>query len=677
MATPVDQLQVPPELLQADPSILFEPEPPQDSDVVFDVADLLLTEEEEEELVKDTLSKVDKGHEARKPLEDDWRIWRLQYENRLTREDTSDDWESDIDIPITFERSTAIVARIVNPIVQEDPIYTAKPRPTMGLDQNAIFAAQLEPYMDWTVEDWKMTSFCEQALIHSHIFPFSVVKVPFIKQTRTIQEWVRKLDPMTGQIQQVLEPREYVIREGAIPEVCNPETVCWWPLRSPSVDAAEMVWHTVFMAPHEVKAEVRRGFFKDRLSKLKLVDRGASDTAPGNDPDAKMANLGPTHYEIVEVYRSWEKRSEAEAQDGSLVEQSEVYEIILWIDRESKTLLRAIHNPFADYQRPFFFYAWEERLNELIGRSLCQRLEDIHRAISASFNQRLEAGALANATSWATDDDDFADAYEDRKIRPGEITRLTSMPREHLMEMKLSQPFSQLPELESMLEMHADKAMGTNAYTFGIEQIERPTATGQTKLMQEGQMPLFGKLRRFRDFLAEIMYAVLSRHKQMYPNGSRYWVRDEGGNLQERVMEFPLGPIDMRVVIEIKASEAAWDKNAQKQDAIALVDRLKDSYTVLGGMIQQAAMPSPSAPAMLKMALGFAEALRRLLKTFEVPQVDALVPDFSQEVLGGQLLFQQITQLQGQLQTLVAGLGGVPGGPGNALPPGQGGQGPA
>ncbi len=671
MATPVEQFQ--PDTLGGG---MPPPEPPEETALVYEVASIPLSEDEESRLVKDTMGIVQKGDDAFRPLKEKLKTSRLQYESRLSREDTADDWESDVDIPITYERCSALNARVVNPILQEDPIYTAKPRPDLNINENAVFAQRLEPYMDSIVDTWKFPEFCDDALVQAETTYTAIVKVPFVRQTRSIKEWVRKVDPYTGMETSVLEEREYVIREGAIPEVCHTEDVCWWPARSPDVNACQAIWHTIYMAPHEVRNEIKNGFFLDRYEQLRLVDRRASDTAPAGNPDSRLAVLEPTHYEIKEVYRTWEKRSQVELEDGTLSSNVETHEIIVWIDAGSETLLRAVYNPFSEYHRPFFFFPWERRLNELIGFSLCERMEDIHRAVSASFNQRLEAAALANAVAWGTDDDDLADMFEDKKIRPGQVNRLTGMPKEHLMEMKLSQPYTQLPQLEEMLEMHADKVVGTNAYTFGIEQIERPTATGQTKLMQEGQMPLSAKVRRFRDFLAEIMYCVLARHKQMFPHGSRYWTRDENGNLREDVMEFPLGPIDLRVAVEIKASEAAWDKNAQKQDAVALLDRLKDSYTVLGGMVQAAAMPSPAAPAMLKMAVGFSAALRNLLVTFEVPNVEELVPDLQQEVLGGQFLFQQLqalAQQNAQLQTALLGPGGVPAGPGL---PGGGGEGP-
>ncbi len=629
---------------------------PSDTPLIFAVAELPLSPEDEEALVTDSLKKVEQAYDEQQPLLEDWATARRQYENRLSREDMSDDWESDLDIPLTFERAQAIVARIVNPIVQEDQIYVAKPRPEQ-IDYNTSISQVLEPYMDSVCDSWNVAQFCEDVLVDGVIYPFAVVKVPFVRETRLVRPTV----VVGGQLT-LGPPEEVVVREGAYPEVCEPEDVWWYPVKSPTVDKTAMIWHRIWMAPHEVKAEIRAGRFRDVYPDLELTQR-PSPTAPDNSPEKRTSQGEATHFEILEIYRAYDVEKEESDDEGNLVATRETVEIILTVDRTSKKVLRACYNPFADHTRPFFFWWWERKKGSLIGKSMCERLEDMHRGVSASFNQRLEMGALCNANAWATDDDDFADAMEDRKIRPGEVVRLPSgLPREHLMELKLSQPYSQLPELESNLERHADMSVGTSNYTFGIEQVERPTATGQVKLMQEGQMPLFSKLKRFREFLAEIMYAILSRHQQMYPNGSKFWVRTPNGQLVEQVMAFPTDPLDLHVVIEIKASEAAWDKNAQKQDAVALADRMEKAYSVLSGMVMQASQPTPAAPAMLKMALGYSQVMRNLLTTFEQANIDVLIPDLQQEVLGGQILFQQIQLLaaqNAQLQAAIAGSGGL------------------
>lgn len=678
MMPPPDPAQQQPANTQAVPDIDFN----------WEVVHLKLSADEEAVIADDLLKKIATAEYERQPLVDEWDEHKRQYEGRLTREDVSDDWESDIDIPITYERSSSVKARMVNPIIQQDPIFSCRQRKPDFRE----LAEEAEEYIDYLTDtNYNVRKIADEALVDSHIYPYTVVKVGFTEEVKTSREWVIEdvevpveeelLDPMSGEYVTVkilatkkagkLVERQFKVKDGAYPEVCDPRDVIWYPLTAPDVDAAELICHTFFMSAHQIKHEIESEFFRDVFDKLKTTDEYAPEheEEANSDMETSLKEVSGARYKIREIYAIRDMKVK-----GSKKNQPQ--EIIIWIDDASKTVLRAVYNFFSDYKRPFVFYQWEPRKNSLFGHSFCFRLNHLHKAISASVNQRLEAATLANAVAWFTDDDDFADEVENRKIRPGEVLRGTGMPQDHLMELKLSQPYSQLPELENYLERHADMSVALNQYSFGIEQVERPTATGQVRLIEEGQQPLFSKLEAFREFLVEILWVVLSRHKQFFPKGSTYYVttKDETGKdiVEERAFIFPAGLLEEKIRVETKASTSALNKSARKQDAVALADRMEKSYQVLMGLIGQAATPSPVAPAAMKLAQSYQEVMKQLLDEFGVQNSDVVNPDLSQEVLGGQLLIQQIQQLAQQNQQLVATIGQLTGQANPGLPPGAG-----
>ena len=665
----------------------YVPMPADEINFNWDAVQLKLPKAEEEAMVNDLLGKIETAEYERKPLVEEWDEHKRQYDGRLTREDISDGWESNIDIPITYERSSSVKARMINPIIQQDPIFSCKPRKP----NDRAVAAECEEYIDYMTDTvYNVRKIAEQAMTDAHIYPYAVVKVGFVDEVTVSKEWIvgdvdvpseeMLLDPSTGEYVPVkitktikageLAERVYQSKKGAYPEVCDPRDVVWYPLTAPDLDAAEIVCHTVWMSSHQIKREIASEFFRDVYDKLKPSgeSRPSEEEESTSGMETSVREVSGARFKVREIYAIRDVKAQGSRKNAP-------QEIILWVDDASKTVLRAVYNFFSDHQRPFVFYQWEPRKNSLFGHSFCFRINHLHKAISASINQRLEAATLANSNAYYTDDDDLADELENRKVRPGEVLRGTGMPQDHLMELKLSQPMSQLGELESLLERHADMTVALNQYSFGIEQVERPTATGQVKLIEEGQQPLFAKLDDFREFLVEILWVILYRHRQFFPTGSTYYVTLQDGTMEERMFLFPQGLMEDKVRVETKASTAALNKAARKQDAVALADRMEKSYTVLMSLLGAAGQPSPIAPAALKLAVSYQEVMKQLLDEFDVQNSDIVNPNLEQEVLGGQLLMQQIQELgmqnQQLQQTLQQVLGQISGG----LPPGAGGPG--
>jgi hypothetical protein len=225
-----------------------------------------------------------------------------------------------------------------------------------------------------------------------------------------------------------------------------------------------------------IKGRVRAGIYDK-----KDLDSDILDVL--GDPDAererllqlterrgKNIDLDDTakQFEICEAYLKWE-----------VDKNEEPVEIIVTFEKSSMLILRAIHNYHHSYKRPFVTHEYKKVQGSIFGVPLTYILEPLHVARSASVNQRLDAASKANELIIGVPVNTGDTIKQvDRDTLRASIIEIDAK-KDEVHEFKLSQPFTQLPELEQQLETEADKLSALSDYSFGNEQIDRPTATGQ------------------------------------------------------------------------------------------------------------------------------------------------------------------------------------------------------
>jgi hypothetical protein len=244
-----------------------------------------------------------------------------------------------------------------------------------------------------------------------------------------------------------------------------------------------------------------------------------------------------------------------------------------------------------------------------------------------------------------------------------------------------------LPELEGILQTEADKLSNLSDYSFGQEQIDRPTATGQISIIEESKQPQYMMLERFRASMAVCAKHVLARYRQFYPEGLQFYTMQEdpeGMQMVEQFFQWPEGAIERDVIIETKVSSASMSKSLRKQELVALLDKLTQYYDKLMQLAMAATDPmNPSAMIAAILMNGLYTAMNDMLIEFEVGKKDALNPQLMEVTQVAkqiqqqmQQLMQQVNQLGAQnqqLQSANAELQGIPS-QGQGVPPQAGPQ---
>jgi len=596
--------------------------------------------------------------------------WVKQSNSRRKRKDATAR-DANIDMPLTRQRMMQNSARLLNPIFQQDPIFVTKARNPAAED----ISRAVEKVIDYISDQIDYRTVCDEWVEQFQTFPFGVVKTPFIHEEERIVRWQELSDEMgmpdyedynnrkmdgqkvtarksdDGSERLFVEVDDsVVIRSGVYPEVVPFEDF-FVPMCSKDVRTADWVMHRIWMTKKQIEEQVRKGVYNKKDGDCDVLEMMGDPKSERErlikfEPDDKSGSMEEEtskQYEIMEAYLKWK------------VGGGDPTEIIVSFDRESGAILRCIYNFYHSYRRPFVEHCYKKNQGSILGTPLTYILEPLHVAYSAAFCQRLDAASKANESLWCFPPNSRIEEVLSTDTLRTSIVETTAS-KDEVFELKLSQPFSQLPELEGRLVQEADKLSGLSEYSFGQEQIDRPTASGQIQIIEESKQPQYMQLERFRKSLAEVCKHALARYKQFYPEGLEMYMMQEdpqGQQWTDSFFKWPDGVIEKSVFIETKVSSASMSKSLRKQELVALIDKLGQIYQQMMQYAQAAADPmNPVALPSAKILNGLWTVVNEMLTEFEVGKKDAMNPRLVEEMQVVQQIQQTIQQMGQQINQL-------------------------
>ena len=631
------------------------------------VSQVKFVKDKADELVGYLQKETEQCLSDRSGLEEKWKNWLDQANSRRKRAGAKPR-DAQIDMPLTRRRLIQHSARLSNPIFQQDQIMVAKSRKNKYYD----FSLDLEDCMDYYLDKVDMQEITEDWIEQFQIFNFGVVKTPFVKHIKNIKQWQpieweeyaqleaegqkkilrREMDNDTFKYYIEVD-KKVVSRIGAYPEVVPIEDfLC--PITTADVESADLISHRLWLTKAAVKGRIREGLYNEKDQNGKKVmdvlgDPSASrkkllDYATTEDGINKSEESSSKQYEIIESYLSYDY-------DGTKVPK----EIIVTWDRKSGCILRAVDNFYHNFCRPFVTHSYKKVHGSIFGIPATFMLEPLHVANSASFQQRLDTASLANERPIIVPRGTASD-LKSLVETEGWRTAIyeADVAKDDIFPVELTSGFSQLPQLEAQFEQQADDLMSLSDYSFGREQIQRPTATGQTSIIEESKQPLFSQLERFRKSFATVVMHMLSRYRQFFPEGLEYYLDSQGEEtaqrMQQMFLEWPDEAIEEMVVIETKVTAAQMSKHLRKQEMVALLDRIPQVYETMMGMAQAATQTGPMSMIAAKALGGMQDVFGMFLTEFEVPNREQLNPDWVQEAQVAQMVTQKFNELQKQMQ---------------------------
>ena len=669
-----------------------------------DVIDIELSSEEEEKLIDYLCKEIRAALDDRATMEKHWRDWETQANSRRKRPDAGPR-DANVDMPLTREMLIAFEARMENPITQQERIYTCTPR----TPAHKKISDEMEAFLDEKVDKVDFKLFLSNFINQYCTFSAGVMKTPYVVEKSPYKRWeeidykeydaYKETGKETGlrtkrvvlkddNIRYYLEVEgSYETFRGCKPIVIPVEDFIV-PKCAADVDTADWVAHRVWPTKSQVEDRIREGIYREKVGDKKVIDllgdaTEKRDRIQSHEEEKEKTDERPgTQYALYETYLRWGvKKGETP------------YEIVCIIDIASRTILRLIANPYQQHCRPFITHTYRPILDSIYGYPMTFDLEPLHIANSASFNQRLDAASKANEVAGFFPPGSKLFKDMDRSsVRGG--WHETTATKDDIWTLNVSQPFTQLPQLEEEFKQSASAIVAITAYNQGQETINRPTARGQIQIIEEGKQPLFVKLESLRKTLSKLALHILARERQFNPTGVSVWKTETNPETGEdeavRVpVEWPERAVEEYALVEISVTSAQMSKSIRKQELTALADKLPMIYQTYMQMATTAANPQdPSALFAVKLLAGYQTVVGNMLTELDVADKGKMNPDLIQEAQVVQQIQQLMQQMQSQIQSMgtqlstltaqnqqLQGIGGGPGMvPPNGPPPGV--QGP-
>ena len=477
-------------------------------------------------------------------------------------------------IPISRSCTDAIHVRTIDRIFNQFKVFLIKAKKA----ELVAVAPLLEEALDWWRKYSKFKQKLLSPLLEAIMTGTGIVKIPWVRKVRasvryaTTEEIKKQKDEIfklpggrfgIKAIQTIYEGPDV---EG-IPRkdwVISPE--------AKSLEDAFLIGFRTYLRRPDVELRVKQGlYYKNILDKLKSPDEFDESEKEKAEHEGKELRI-----ELKEPYEFWELWFKYDVD-----EDGEPDDITLIYHLETKTIARAIYNPFFHGFRPFVAFKGFPRKYRFDGEGVCEILEPLAAAIDAINNQRLDRLTQINNPIVLLRSDsgitDFNRAPGKPTVIDGDLEAMVRIVTEPNVSPAT---FTE----EGMLVRYAQEAVGITPQVLGQPTAERPVAKETLALIQEANKKFLYVSDGAIDGITEIGWKVLEEIAQHQPTYKYYTESD--GKLEEKVIDFPSDYLRDAVELELAASKEMMSQEARREVNVTIYQLLSDAATKLFGMVQ-------------------------------------------------------------------------------------------
>lgn len=569
--------------------------------------------------------------------------WERQYHGKKDEKNYPFAGCANTAIPITRSCTDAIHVRTIDRIFNQFKIFLIRAKKAENID----IAPHLEDALDWWCKYSKFKQKLLSPLLEAIMTGTGIVHIPWIKRVRanvryatdneikTKKDEIFKLPGGRYGIKQI-----QTVYEG--PDINGIPRKDWvvWPNTAKSVDDALLAGFRTYVYKSQVPEKVNQGlWYKIALEKLKTPDD--FDESEKEKAEREGKELAPDLKEPFEVWELWFKYD--------VDEDGEPDDIVLTYHKETKTILRAIYNPFFHGFKPFVVFKGFPKKYRFDGEGVCEILDPLAEEIDTVHNQRVDRLTEINNPIVLLSEDsgikDFNRAPGAAKVIDGDLDRAIKIIPEPPIYPATFQE-------ENMLVMYAKEAVGITPEVLGQLSAERPVAKETMARIQEANKKFLYLSDGAIDNCGEIGWKVLEEIAQYSPTYTYY--KEEGGKLKEITIEFPSQYLRDGLELELTASKEMMSQSDRREVNIATYQLLSDAATKLFGMVQgivSGQMPTALTQYVTKWIEVSEILLKRILRDFNQPDAENLVASVKGLDLQGAAIEmqQKIQAMQAQL----------------------------
>jgi hypothetical protein len=306
--------------------------------------------------------------------------------------------------------------------------------------------------------------------------------------------------------------------------------------------------------------------------------------------------------------------------------------------------------------RPIETYVYQPRPHLPYGLGVLEMLRPYEHEITEIHNYQLLNALLANARVWRG-----RGVADTLKIWPGKVINLESEADE-LEPLVMADVYPSLWQFQMMIQQLANRRVGVNELNAPQNMPNRtPGITAISMLQQVNRRfsPAFGDMRRA---IADALKQCLYRYQERLLAG-RNGVADHiyailGANDGKLAIELLRDEsFDEQIDVELTASSASVNREADRQNAVMLINTLGQYYQNMIQLTMLAANPQtpPEVREVAKkVSMASSELIDRTLRTFDqIRDPDSFTVDIEDQITSAaagapELAMQQlISQLSG------------------------------
>lgn len=354
-----------------------------------------------------------------------------------------------------------------------------------------------------------------------------------------------------------------------------------------------------------------------KLSKLHTWINRSTGDHPGNQFTQNQETLEhnkpqwPSTIDWSEIWMAWD------------VDKSQrPKEVVVHYHRESRTIMSVRYNWHSDLRRPYrtnVYFPVEHRWR---GIGICKKNEQFQKEVTVQHRQRIDNATLANMRMIKVSK---LSGYGPKEpIFPGKMWFLDDM--SHLETIQLGEIYPSSFSNEQATLIYSQQRTGVNEVTLGMPQAGTPgTATSDLARIQEGNKKFDFIYSNINEFTGDIILDCADIIQQFGPRRQAYFDNAENGKMVKAFFDMPASYIRDSLIISLKPTTQQHNKIIDRQNWTQIAPLLQQYYDGLLMLAQQSGQPQLGQIIVMKGMNAITEAMRQILETFDVRNVDRIV----------------------------------------------------
>lgn len=327
-------------------------------------------------------------------------------------------------------------------------------------------------------------------------------------------------------------------------------------------------------------------------------------------------------------------------------------EIVVHYHRDSRTIMSCRYNWHSDLRRGYrtnVYFPVEHRWR---GIGICKKNEQFQKEITVQHRQRIDNATLANMRMLKISK---LSGYGPKEpVFPGKMWFLDDM--SHVETIQLGEIYPSSYSNEQATLIYSQQRTGVNEVTLGMPQVGTPgTATSDLARIQEGNKKFDFIYSNFNEFAADIIRDCADVIQQFGPRRLAYFNEAENGHLVKAYFEMPVSYIRDGLLLDLKPSTQQHNKIVDRQNWTQIAPLLLQYYDGLIQLAMQAGNQQLSQIIVMKGMNAATEAMRQILETFDVRNIDRII----------------VKEIEEMVRNGLQSAGAQPGGSGQPTAPGQ------